>query len=95
MRIMKDYMEKDIPQGTVMRQAEIEWRVNAVVNDDSKKFAAELEEVLNKNTKEGFIVSNFLSRTPDNALVVIQQRAIIHLSDPLPEQGSVPTKDSN
>jgi hypothetical protein len=92
--LMKGHMEKDIPQGTVMHQAEIEWRVNAVVSDDSKKFAAELEEILNKNTKEGFIVSSFLSRTPDNALVVIQQRTIIHIPGSVPHT-PVPEKEAN
>lgn len=77
---MKGQMERDIPPDTAMRHADIEWRVNAIINDDSKKFAEELEEVLNNNTKEGFIVSSFLSRTSDNGLVVIQQRPIISIT---------------
>lgn len=52
---------------------ELEWKVDAVVDQGSKEFAAELQKLLNESTEQGFMVSNMMNR-PDNALVIIQQR---------------------
>lgn len=76
-------MEENAPTGTVMRQADVEWKVTAVVSNDSKQFAKELEEALNNGSKEGFVLASMITRSTDNGLVLIQQRTIIHIHQPL------------
>lgn len=54
---------------------DIEWKVDAVLDQGSKEFAAELQKLLNESTAQGFMVSSMMNR-PDNALVLIQQRRV-------------------
>lgn len=52
----------------------INWKANAVVNDDSKKFAAELEQLLNDRTAEGYVLAQIIPRSTDNGLVLVHQK---------------------
>jgi hypothetical protein len=52
----------------------VSWRIRAVVNDDSKEFAEELEKVLNEGTQAGYMLSNFISRDSDQGMVCVMQR---------------------
>ena len=50
------------------------WKASAVVEDDSKRFASELEQVLNDRTAEGYVLSQLIVRTTDNGLVLVHQK---------------------
>ncbi len=73
---MRGTMEKEPVTVMHVVPVDLEWKVDAIVEADSKAFAAELQRVLNENTANGFIVSSMMQR-PDNALVVIQQRRLL------------------
>lgn len=68
--------EDEAEEGTSFSVLKIEWKVDAIVANDSKVFAAELEQILNEGTKKGFIVSNMITRD-NHELVVIQQRRLL------------------
>lgn len=70
--------QRNVPPGMVLAHVhKIEWKVDAVVNDDSKKFAEELQALLNSCTEEGYAVSHMLTRDSDKGFVVIHQRHLI------------------
>lgn len=50
------------------------WRASAVVNDDSKKFAAELEQILNDCSADGYTLAQMIPRQGDNGLVLVHQK---------------------
>ncbi len=61
-------------------QVELEWKVDAVTDPDPKKFAEDLQRLLNEGSAQGYIVSSMLTRA-EGALVVIQQRRLINAAD--------------
>ncbi len=70
---MRGTMEKENESTSRIVPVDLEWKVDAIVETDSKKFAAELQRVLNENTVQGYIVSSMLTRN-EKDLVLIQQR---------------------
>ena len=76
---MRGQMEqRNAPPGMMVAHVhKVEWKVGAVVQDDSKKFAEELQTLLNESTDEGYFLSHMLPRATDNGLVVIHQRHLI------------------
>lgn len=69
-------MDNEPKIGLRIVPVDIEWKVDAIVETDSKAFAAELQRVLNENTAQGYIVSSFMPRQ-DHQMVLIQQRRLI------------------
>lgn len=55
----------------------IEYRCDAIVDDDSASFAQKLQTSLNSNTSEGFVMQTMLGREKDQGLVLVYQRATI------------------
>lgn len=75
---MRGQMERNLPPGVMVAHVhKVEWKVDAIVQDDSKKFAEELQTLLNDSTDEGYTVSHMMPRATDNGLVVVQQRCLV------------------
>lgn len=84
---MRSQMEKrNTPAGMmVARTPKLEWKVDAVVADDSKKFAEELQALLNAGSEEGYLLSHLMPRDTDNGIVVIHQRHLVEApGEPIP-----------
>ena len=58
------------------RPVRIEWRVEAVVDNDSIAFAAKLQDLMNAASKDGYVLCQMLGRPIDNGMVVVHQRAL-------------------
>lgn len=62
----------------------VEWRVEAVVNDDSHVFARGLQEILNKSAGDGFSLVSMMGHEPDKGLIVVHQKATMLVDSDAP-----------
>lgn len=65
----------------------IEYRCDAIVDDSSVEFAKKLQETLNANTNEGFVMQTMLGREKDQGLVLVFQRATLLSREQLEQEG--------
>jgi len=91
---MRGHMDKrSIPGTAVGKPVTIVWKASAVVSDDAKVFALELERLLNACSAEGFTLANIIQRPADNGLVLVHQRYTA-AQEPV-EEGSEPSPGAN
>jgi hypothetical protein len=72
------------------RALKIEWKVTAIVENDSVTFAANLQDELERSTQDGFILQHMFQRPTDNGTVLVQQRTTLEdlpgeFGGPVPE----------
>jgi hypothetical protein len=85
-------MSRRYPVSSTGQPVSIEYRCDAIVEDNSVEFARKLQESLNANTGEGFVMQTMLGREADRGLVLVYQRAALLSKeqlegDELPVQG--------
>ncbi len=73
---MKPEMEKRMP-------ASVEWRVTAVLGDDSVEFAKNLQETLTLYTQDGFTIVQQIFREADKGMVIVGQKVTLFEKEPL------------
>ena len=75
---MRGHMEKRSQQAlggaSEGKTYALRWKASAVVNDDSKQFAAELEQTLNDCSADGYVLAQIIPRPTDNGLVLVHQK---------------------
>lgn len=60
-----------------------EWKVSAIVAQDSVQFAADMEKVLNDRSTEGFELVHMLTRpAADNGIVLVHQKHTFEIPGP-------------
>ena len=82
----KGPMESQKSKEFYVMPVSLEWKVDAIVEADPKRFAEELQRVLNDNVASGYVVSSMMPRD-NGALIVIQQRRVL-TEDPDPALGT-------
>jgi len=96
MTFMRGHMDKRHASGIAVgrpRPITIVWKASAVVDDDSKVFANELEQLLNARSAEGFTLANIIQRPADNGLVLVHQKCVE--GERPSEEGSEPSPGAN
>lgn len=95
MTFMRGQMDKRNRQGGQLEggQATLVWKASAVVDDDSIRFAHDLELLLNQRSAEGFVLANIIQRPVDNGLVLVHQKYTV-VQDST-EEGSKPAPGAN
>jgi hypothetical protein len=55
----------------------IEYKCDAIVDDDSREFARKMQESLNASTNDGFVMQTMIGRELDHGLVIVYQKATL------------------
>ena len=85
--------EEEKPMRHIVGVAKLAWKVEAITETDSVKFAEELEDKLNKMSEDGFGLSMSIQRKED--MVIVGQRVEMPMGEALQISGQVPDPEAS